>query len=510
MGGSLFKERRLAQLRQRLEDRYEFRAVLGEGGAGMVFEVVNRALGRTEALKILSDPGTGPEGPERFAVEARIAASLDHPRIVKVYEFGQALEALWYSMQLVDGPTLAALTEGGRNLDGQEVARVGIPILDALAYSHERGVIHRDIKPANILFNLAGRPFLTDFGIAKAVENPLVTRTGEMMGTPAYMAPEQATGAPVDARTDLYALGATLYLAVAGRLPFRGEGVLQTLLLRLHEDPEHLLAVCPGLPEPIAAVIMRALAREPRDRWPSAADMRRALLAACVEAGQAWDGPLADVATHPPMRAALPSSADSGAAAAAAPGLEPTVDQSGRRHRSAWLLGAAALGLAALGGILFSRGPRPLSSASPAQAAPGPDQPAAAPARMPNAPAPSRPVTPAREPAAASAAMPAASVRKEAPEPLASRVPVVYPQLLGDGSLAVVAGGCAGVTVDLSLEVGEDGLVKRCKVLSPVASSCAEAAREAAAKYRFKPAEDAQGRPVQATVAVAVQFPEAP
>ncbi len=453
---------------ERLADRYAFRTLLGEGGAGTVYEVENLSLGRLEALKILTNPFTGFDVQERFAVEARIAASLEHPHIVGIHAFGQDGGVPWYSMQLIDGPSLAGILDGGRTLDGPMAAQLAVPVLEALAFSHAHGVIHRDIKPANILFDAAGTPFLADFGIAKAVENPMDTRTGHMLGTPAFVAPEQALGEAVDARADLYSLGVTLYRALAGQLPFRSDQVLQTLLLRLQEEAPPLEALCPGLHPALAAVIMRSLARDRDRRWEGAAEMREAFLAACAEAGMAWDRPLAVAGEFSLRRRTLEE-------------VAPTADMPGPKGRPWWILGLAALGAGAL--LFVLRGPR-----LAARVEPPPPAPAAAPAAAAPAPKP-RP--------------------RPAQAEVLPRRPVTYPRLLDDGLAPAPVGECAGLSVGASLVVGEDGRVKSCRILSAVKPGCAEAARAVAMKYRFSPALDDQGRPVEAAVAVAVDFQEA-
>jgi serine/threonine-protein kinase len=201
---------RLARLASLLADRYEFQAVLGVGGSGKVYEVRHRGLGRREALKVLSETSQEPEAVERFTQEARIAATLDHPGIVRVHDFGMDGGIRWYTMQLMDGPSLATWIDQNLPLSQRDLASVAIPILEALEFSHGRGVVHRDIKPANILFDHKGHPRLADFGIAKSEGSLLKTQTGVLMGTPAYASPEQALGEAVDARSDQYSLGITL------------------------------------------------------------------------------------------------------------------------------------------------------------------------------------------------------------------------------------------------------------------------------------------------------------
>ena len=488
----------LARVEGLLNDRYEFLAFLGEGGSGTVYEVRNRVLGRREALKVLSNAFLDPETSERFAHEAKVAASLDHPHIVKIHAFGREEGIHWFSMQLVDGPALSDLLDAGLRFDGPRFARLAVPVLEALAFSHSRGIIHRDIKPANILFSLEGRPFLTDFGVAKSEESVLQTRTGQLLGTPAYVAPEQALGEAVDPRADQYALGITFYKALTGRLPFTADNVLQTLVLRLKEDPQPLGQHRPDLDPELAGIVMRALERSREARWPDTEAMRRALIERCGRLGIDWTRPLEEAGAHPLLRQELPE----GAAALQTPrpepargSLDPTSDLPLPARRSRWLLPSllSAAILAGLGwwGTHRSPGPAPLAAVPGVAPSPAP----AAPAASPQVPA--------------EASVPRQKVAPASPMP-SPRKPAVYPQLLSAPTLATPSLECRGSRIDVSLRIGEDGAVKSCRVLSPVKPECAEVARALAMQYRFKPALDAGGLPVETTIAAAVDFPEQP
>ena len=186
---------RLNHLRQALGDRYEFEAFLGRGAFAAVYLVRNLQLGRFEALKVMSEAHDGDrEFTRRFVEEAKLVASLDHPNIVKVYDFGEADGMTWYAMQYIDGPTLRAEINERLRLDPSAVARLAIPLLDALHYSHGQGVVHRDIKPSNVILDQRGRPYVMDFGIAKSAASALKTMTGSILGTPVYISPRTDVG----------------------------------------------------------------------------------------------------------------------------------------------------------------------------------------------------------------------------------------------------------------------------------------------------------------------------
>jgi serine/threonine protein kinase len=201
-------EDREKEIAAQLAGRYELVELLGRGGFAEVYRVVNVRLHRTEALKILSEKLTDEQDfARRFEQEARVAASLDHPNIVKIYDFGGLDGLFWFSMQLVDGPSLGRRMKSGSRVEPFTAARIGIRVLDALRYSHERGVIHRDIKPDNILIDREGRPYITDFGVAKSQLALVKTQAGMLLGSPAYMSPEQLQGKTLDGRSDLYSSG---------------------------------------------------------------------------------------------------------------------------------------------------------------------------------------------------------------------------------------------------------------------------------------------------------------
>ena len=494
-------DRRLAQLASLLVDQYEFLGLLGEGGSGLVYEARNRYLNRREALKVLNYSYQGKDASDRFSHEARIAATLDHPSIVKVHNFGCEEGIHWYSMQLLDGPALSDLLDARLPFDTSMFARLAVPILDALQYSHERGVIHRDIKPANILFNLEGHPFLTDFGIAKSEESVLKTRTGHMLGTPAYVSPEQALGDRVDARTDQYSLGITFYKTLAGHLPFTAENVLQTLVLRLKEDPEPLEKYRSDLDPEMVGIIMRALSRDRSQRWKTIAEMTNALLGFYRSRGIRWAGPVGSLSQFIPVRQPIPDlplpPEQPTPQPMAVGSFEPTADLPvPLRRKRRWPLSVAAgLLLVLAGWWWWPRHETPHAAVTTIQPPLSPTPPPAA------QPVPLAPIKKAAAPE---------PTRKPEPLPPIIRRPVVYPQLIDSPPIATSVSGCTGLRVNVSLLVAEDGTVQACKVLSTVKPECAMAAKAAAMRYRFKPALDAKGQPLETTIAAAVDFPEVP
>ncbi|MCO5169613.1 MAG: protein kinase [Planctomycetes bacterium] len=307
----------------RLED-YDLVRVLAKGGMGVVHEAVERATGRRVALKRILGAGGDLEAVDRFVVEGRAVARLDHPGVVRVHTLGRAPGGPFLVMDLVTGESLQRRLDRGGPLPPAEAVTLAAEVADALAHAHAQGVLHRDLKPANVLVDEAGRARLIDFGLAKlqagAGSLGHLTRTGEVLGTPAFMAPEQADGRPVDARTDVYGLGATLYALLAGRPPFDGVSALAVLHAVLTAAPTPPSRLRPGLDPALERLVLACLAKDPAARPPS----MDALRAALARGGQAA-----------PRRRAAPAvvlglSALLGAVAALAawPAARPPVDAS--------------------------------------------------------------------------------------------------------------------------------------------------------------------------------------
>ncbi|MBL8754185.1 MAG: serine/threonine protein kinase, partial [Planctomycetes bacterium] len=274
-----------------LERLGDFRIVreIGRGGMGVVFEAVQESLGRKVALKVLPQAGllTGNQL-ERFRREAQIAAQLHHSNIVPVFGSGESDGYHWYAMQFIVGASLdswraeqaAAPPQGSGawRARARFVARVGEQAASALHYAHGLGTLHRDIKPANLLVEHHDQVWVTDFGLAKALEAEGLTQTGDLLGTLQYMAPEQFAGS-YDVRSEVYALGVTLYELLVLRPAFRGSTRSELMELIRTQRPEPLRRACPDVPEDLAVVVEKAIARDPADRYADAAALARDLQA---------------------------------------------------------------------------------------------------------------------------------------------------------------------------------------------------------------------------------------
>ena len=268
-----------------LGDRYRLRFHLASGGMAEVWCADDEVLGRAVAVKILhghvaSDPALR----ARFHTEAVAAARLVHPSIVAIFDTCEVGASEAIVMELVRGRTLREYLDERGRLDPIEMIHIGADVAAALSCAHRAGVIHRDIKPANILLSDDGRVLVTDFGIAKVLDEPDLTRTNQLIGTVKYLAPEQVNGSPVDARTDIYALGAVLYETICGTAPFVGESTAAVALARVQRDPMPPSFSVDDLPPGLDAVLMRALSRDPGARYATADDLRAALLSIRLDA----------------------------------------------------------------------------------------------------------------------------------------------------------------------------------------------------------------------------------
>ena len=266
-----------------LARRYRLGGELGRGGMGVVFRATDEQLGRDVAVKVLPEASSSPESRERLLREARAAAALNHAGIVAVHDVGEHEGIPFFVMELVAGTDLQQRAPK----DLQEIVRIAVAICDALEHAHDHGVVHRDLKPGNILLSgAASSPGvkLADLGVAVHDRaSHRITSSGEIVGTVAYMAPEQALGEPVDGRADLYALGVVLYELVTGRLPFTGTRPLEVVSQHVHAPVVPPRAHRPTLPRALDGVIVRLLAKQPGQRFAGAADARAALQRALTD-----------------------------------------------------------------------------------------------------------------------------------------------------------------------------------------------------------------------------------
>ncbi len=447
-----------------LAQRYRLVQRIAVGGMGEVWEASDTRLDRTVAVKVLREElSDDPEFLHRFRAEARTTASLDHPGIAMVHDYGETVEAGAYLvMELVRGEPLAAVIARGRvgaaqTLDVLEQAGA------ALQAAHARGLVHRDVKPGNILLTRTGQVKLTDFGIAKAVDAAPLTRSGMVMGTAHYIAPEQAAGQEAGPAADVYSLGVVGYECLAGRRPFHSDNVLTVAMAHIRDAPPPLP---PDVPPPVRALIGTALAKDPRRRYGSGGEFAAAT--AAVRAGQPLPAPsglvrasttgTAGAAGQPPtVPAGLlltgPRTRDAQPSGTRALPSGPVTAMAARRRRgagrvSAWVLGLLLAAAVTLGGYAAYT----LLAASPNA---GPPQ------AQPDASAPDA----SRAPMAASAPVPVpastitATAASSASETAAATP--TSPATVGESLVDFV-----GRTADTAVRrLTEDGLVPRVRTL---------------------------------------------
>lgn len=268
--------------------RYEIRSLLGKGGMATVYRAFDPQVKREVAIKVIhSDFATEQVFRERMFREVQAVASLEHPAVVPVYDFGEAEDGTLYMvMRLMQGGSLKERLKQHGRLSPEETLSVVQRIADALDEAHRLGIVHRDLKPGNVLFDRFGHAYLADFGIARMRHVSSATLTGfsRTVGTPAYMSPEQVRGAKdLDGRSDVYALGIMVFQMLTGRLPYQGETSLEIMLKHLQEPPPDLTAFRPDLPSAVAEVLRRAMAKHPDERYPTAGVFAQALQVALRE-----------------------------------------------------------------------------------------------------------------------------------------------------------------------------------------------------------------------------------
>jgi serine/threonine-protein kinase len=262
-----------------LGSRYELRAMLGTGSMARVVEAYDSMLGREVAIKFLRSDAADAEGRARFVREAHAAASFVHPHVVTVYDAGEEGTRPFLVMELVRGPNLAEVMRARGPLSAAESVAIAAQMLDALAAAHDLGWLHRDVKPSNVLFVDATTIKLTDFGLAKSMHDVAggITRPGQVLGTPMYLAPEQSRGRRTTPSSDLYSVGIVLFQMLTGGVPYSGRNLVEVAVA--HQEAPVPPVLRDDVPDALAVAVARAMAKDPLDRYPSARAMQAALLA---------------------------------------------------------------------------------------------------------------------------------------------------------------------------------------------------------------------------------------
>ena len=265
--------------------RYQLERVLGKGAMGIVYEALDPKLHRKVAIKTILisqlDEDTAKDFSMRFVREAHAVARLNHPNIVQVYDFGEEGDMAYLVMEFIRGDELKSTLSTGRQFDRKECVRIMCELLDALEFAHEAGVVHRDIKPANVMLDSQGRAKLTDFGVARVTDSDRThaerTQAGTVVGTPAYMSPEQIQGQRIDRRTDIFSAGVILYQFLTGQKPFTGEGAWTVAKKIIQEDPPMPSSINMALSPEFDRVVAKALAKNPDQRFATAREFSQAL-----------------------------------------------------------------------------------------------------------------------------------------------------------------------------------------------------------------------------------------
>ncbi|MFZ0428772.1 MAG: tetratricopeptide repeat protein [Acidobacteriota bacterium] len=252
--------------------RYTIKKMLGQGGMGTVYLAYDSELDRDVALKVIRrEIADHPEILERFKREIQLSSVVTHKNVLRVYDLGESDGFRFLTMQYVEGENLSALLRREKRLPEERVVGIFRQICKALQAAHEQGVLHRDLKPDNVMLDRKDQVFLTDFGLAKSIQQSALTQVGQIMGTPDYMSPEQVKGESVDERSDLYTLGAILYQLVAGQVPFQGNSVFEVMMQRVQKAPRPVTEFNPEAPPFLSQIIERCMAIDPDARYPSVA-----------------------------------------------------------------------------------------------------------------------------------------------------------------------------------------------------------------------------------------------
>ena len=318
--------------------RYEILSLLGQGGMGAVYRARDMELDRLVALKVIrSELASDPRTLQRFKQELIVARQITHRNVIRIFDLGTHDSVKFITMELVEGRDLSAMMDE-RRFGPEEAARIVRQVCRALEAAHAENVIHRDLKPQNIMMESGGRVLVMDFGLARSVEGSGLTRTGAVLGTPAYMSPEQAKGVPLDARSDLFSLGIILYELLTGVTPFRADTVWAMLLKRTQEPAEPAIGVAPEIPQELSDIAAKCLAIDPGERYQDASELALAL--------DMWlqDTPLSEPTLHAPRpRPVVPPERsrvlDPTVALPAAPPVQVAAPGSRKRR---WIVPAAA------------------------------------------------------------------------------------------------------------------------------------------------------------------------